>query len=88
MVVCVQSDRLTVKDLPQEFLYRDVEKTPNELSASSFREAKEIFERHHLTTAVRRHQGIINCVTAEIGMFRENLDIRLEQSKINYRRFR
>ena len=86
--MCVQRDRLTVKDLPQEFLYRDVEKNPNELSASSFRKAKEMFEQHHLATALRRHHGIMNCVTAEIGMFRDNLYIRLEPPKINYHRFR
>jgi two-component system nitrogen regulation response regulator NtrX len=88
MVVCARRSCLTVRDLPQELMDRDVTENPNELSASSFREAKEMFERRYLCAALRRHHGVISRVATDIGMSRKNLYMRLETLEINYDRFR
>ena len=88
MVVCARRSCLTVRDLPQELMDRDVAEHPNELSASSFREAKEMFERRYLSAALRRHHGVISRVATDIGMSRKNLYMRLETLDIDYERFR
>ena len=88
MVVCARRNCLTVRDLPQKLLDRDATENPNELSASSFREAKEMFERRYLSAALRRHHGVISRVATDIGMSRKNLYMRLETLDIDYDRFR
>ena len=60
----------------------------NVLSAPSFREAKEMFDRRYLCAALRRHNGVISRVATDIGMSRKNLYMRFETLEINYDRFR
>ena len=87
MVIFAAGEKLTPADLPEEILNWKERELPDP-DAVSFQEARAMFERRFLCTALRRHRGVISQVADAIGMSRKNLYMKLENLEIDYECFR
>ena len=87
MVVLAAHGELTEADIPPEVL--DAESLDmDQDEPRSFAEARSRFEHRYLCRALQQHNGVIAHVAEAIGMSRKNLYTKLDQLRIDYRRYR
>ena len=88
MVILARGEELTCADIPAEIATWKEQEELAEMGATSYWEARKQFERRFLCGALRRHNGVITHVAEAIGISRKHLYMRLNQLRIDYRRYR
>ena len=90
MVLLAGGSTLRVGDLPEEILYWREDEAEEVLTPDhhGFREARSVFERNFLCTALERHRGVISRVAEAVGLSRKSLYAKLEYLEIDYERYR
>lgn len=88
MVILARGEELTCADIPAEVATWQEQEELAEMGATTYWEARKQFERRFLCGALRRHNGVITHVAEAIGISRKHLYMRLDQLRIDYRRYR
>ena len=88
MVILARGEELTCADIPAEIATWQEQEELAEMGATTYWEARKQFERRFLCGALRRHNGVITHVAEAIGISRKHLYMRLDQLRIDYRRYR
>ena len=85
LLVTVEHDQICLDDLPARY-----RQTPTDgvLTAGSFREAKEIFERNYIETLLQRVGGNIAAAAREAGLGRPYFHEKIKKFGINPNTFR
>ena len=89
MVTLSRSSTFSMIDLPVEILHwRDDEELVGLGGGVTHWEARSRFDRRFLTHALERHNDVISHVAEAIGMSRKNLYARLDNLRIDIKRYR